>query len=81
MSEQRKKRIVLTKSHIEQISQNIDAGRSLKEISNSLLLSYSTVKRVASELSKNLSYVKDFRSVADKLTGKENPGIVENSLA
>ena len=67
MYDQRKKRTVINKSHIQQISQNIDAGRTLKEIANSLILSYSTVKRIASELTKNENYVTQFKSVSEKL--------------
>lgn len=83
---QRKTRVTITKSLIEQVERNIHQGKTLKEIAESLLLSYVTVRRIAKKLQEVDNYAANFttmykrrsRRISNENIGHIITGIIDN---
>ncbi len=77
----RAQRNTITKNLISQVRRNIEQEIPLKRIGETLNLSYSTVKRIAKNLSKNENYERDFKTAYEKRRPKQTSETTKQLVA
>ena len=80
MTENIKRRTIITRQILQFIKNSLDAEIPLKDISERLSLGYSTIKRHASKLMKDPDYIKNFKEVNEIKKAKDN-STIKNEVA